>query len=161
MSKERENKTNAMRFLDRNHVAYQVHTYTCENFVDGVQIARMLGQNEEESFKTLCTVAKSGAYYVFVLPVSRELDLKKAAKSVNEKSIEMLHVKEIQSITGYIRGGCSPLGMKRQFHTVIDSHVLLHDRIIISGGKLGTQIILSPKDLIQVIHADVTDIIYT
>ena len=114
MSKDKEVKTNAMRILDRNKVKYKVNTYECDEFIDGIHIADMLGQPYESSFKALVTVGKSGNYYVFAIPIAEELDMKKAAKSVGEKSVEMLHVKDINSVTGYIRGGCTPLGMKKQ-----------------------------------------------
>ena len=107
MSKDKEVKTNAMRILDRNKVKYKVNTYECDEFIDGIHIADMLGQPYESSFKTLVTVGKSGNYYVFAIPIAEELDMKKAAKSVGEKSVEMLHVKDINSVTGYIRGGCT------------------------------------------------------
>ena len=109
MSKDKEVKTNAMRILDRNKVKYKVNTYECDEFIDGIHIADMLGQPYESSFKTLVTVGKSGNYYVFAIPIAEELDMKKAAKSVGEKSVEMLHVKDINSVTGYIRVGCTPL----------------------------------------------------
>lgn len=150
MSKEKEVKTNAMRILDRNKIKYKVNTYDCGEFIDGVHIADMLGQPYESSFKTLVTVGKSKNYYVFAIPIAAELDMKKAAKAVGEKSVEMLHVKDINAVTGYIRGGCTPLGMKKQYVTVVDSSAEQFDEIIISGGCLGSQIVLDPKDLIKV-----------
>ncbi len=138
--KDKDIKTNAMRFLDSKKINYTVNTYECEDFVDGVHIAQMLGQDEKMSYKTLVTKGKSGGYFVFVLPVAKELDMKKAAKAVGEKSVEMLHVKDINSVTGYIRGGCSPLGMKKQFPTVVDESASSFGEIIISGGRLGSQI---------------------
>ncbi len=158
--KEKDIKTNAMRMLDRQKIAYTVNTYECEDFVDGVHIAQMLGQNEEQSYKTLVTKGKSGGYYVFVLPVARELDMKKAASAVGEKSVEMLHVKDINAVTGYIRGGCSPLGMKKQFPTVVDSSAESFDTIIISGGRLGSQIMLAPGDLVSVCGGSFADIVF-
>ena len=110
--KEKDIKTNAMRILDKNKIPYQVNTYECEEFIDGVHVADMMGQSYDQSFKTLVTVGKSGEHYVFALPIDRELDLKKAARAVGEKSVEMIHVKDINQITGYIRGGCTPIGMK-------------------------------------------------
>ncbi|MEG2407105.1 MAG: aminoacyl-tRNA deacylase, partial [Clostridiales bacterium] len=121
MAKNKEVKTNAMRFLDKHKVAYEAFTYECDEFTDGVELAKKLNAPLEITFKTLVTVGKSKDYFVFVLPVAEELDFKKAARSVGEKSIEMIHVKDINAITGYVRGGCSPLGMKKQFTTVIDS----------------------------------------
>lgn len=150
MSKDREIKTNAMRILDRSKIKYRVNTYECDEFIDGVHIADKLGQPYESSFKTLVTVGKSGAYYVFAIPIAQELDMKKAARAVGEKSVEMLHVKDINSVTGYIRGGCTPLGMKKQYVTVVDSSAQDLDEVIISGGRIGSQIILSPRDLVKV-----------
>src|SRR5574344_2250580 len=109
----KEVKTNAMRILDRNKINYTLNMYTCDDFIDGVHVADQLGQSYDQSFKTLVTVGKSKNYYVFVLPIAEELDMKKAAKAVSEKSVEMLHVKDINSVTGYVRGGCTPIGMKR------------------------------------------------
>ena len=158
--KEKDIKTNAMRFLDSKKIAYTVNTYECEDFIDGVHIAQMLGQNEDMSFKTLVTKGRSGGYFVFVLPVAKELDMKKAAKAVGEKSVEMLHVKDINAVTGYIRGGCSPLGMKKQFPTVVDKSAQAFDTIIISGGRLGSQILLAPDDLAKACGGSFFDIVY-
>ena len=159
MAKEKEIKTNAMRILDRNKIAYDVNTYECEEFHDGISIADMLGQPYESSFKTLVTVGKSKNYYVFVLPIAEELDLKKAAKLVGEKSVEMIHVKDIFTITGYVRGGCTPLGMKKQYQTVVHKSAKEFDKIIISGGRIGSQIVLAPDDLVKVIRGTYGDII--
>jgi Cys-tRNA(Pro)/Cys-tRNA(Cys) deacylase len=158
--KDKDIKTNAMRFLDSKKIAYTVNTYECEDFVDGVHIAQMLGQDEKMSYKTLVTRGKSGGYFVFVLPVALELDMKKAAKAVGEKSVEMLHVKDINSVTGYIRGGCSPLGMKKQFPTVVDKSAQAFETIIISGGRLGSQIFLSPADLVKACGGSFGDIVF-
>ena len=157
MSKEA--KTNAMRILDRGKIPYTVNTYECAEFIDGVHVADQLGQSYDESYKTLVTVGKSGGHYVFVLPVHRELDLKKAAKAVGEKSVEMIHVKDIFALTGYIRGGCTPLGMKKQFPTVVHEAVLDLDMVIISGGRIGAQIFLSPADLLRAANAETADIV--
>ena len=157
--KDKDIKTNAMRFLDSKKIAYTVNTYECEDFVDGVHIAQMLGQDEKMSYKTLVTKGKSGGYFVFVLPVAQELDMKKAAKSVGEKSVEMLNVKDINAVTGYIRGGCSPLGMKKQFPTVVDSSAQDFETIIISGGRLGSQILLAPQDLVKACGGTFADIV--
>lgn len=157
--KEKDVKTNAMRILDKNKISYSVNTYQCDEFIDGVHIADMLGQSYEISFKTLVAVGKSKSYFVFALPVDKELDLKKAAKAVGEKSVELLHVKDINAVTGYIRGGCTPIGMKKQYKTVIHSTALNHSKIIISGGRLGSQIELSPFDLAKVTGAEFLDII--
>lgn len=161
MAKEKDVKTNAMRILDRNRVSYKVNTYECGEFIDGVHIADMLGQAYESSFKTLVTVGKSGGYFVFAIPVDKELDLKKAAKSVGEKSVELIHVKEINKVTGYIRGGCTPLGMKKQYPTVVDETAELFDEIIISGGRIGSQIMIAPDDLIKVTGGKFEDIVFT
>jgi len=161
MAKEKDVKTNAMRILDRNRVSYKVNTYECGEFIDGVHIADMLGQAYESSFKTLVTVGKSGGYFVFAIPVDKELDLKKAAKSVGEKSVELIHVKDINKVTGYIRGGCTPLGMKKQYPTVVDETAELFDEIIISGGRIGSQIMIAPDDLIKVTGGKFEDIVFT
>lgn len=157
--KEKDVKTNAMRILDKSKISYSVNTYQCDEFIDGVHIADMLGQSYEISFKTLVAVGKSKNYFVFALPVDKELDLKKAAKAVGEKSVELLHVKDINAVTGYIRGGCTPIGMKKQYKTVIHSTALNHSKIIVSGGRLGSQIELSPFDLAKVTGAEFVDII--
>ena len=157
MSKEA--KTNAMRILDRQKIPYTVNLYECDNFIDGVHVADQLGQSYDSSFKTLVTVGRSGGHYVFVLPVDKELDLKKAAKTVGEKSVEMVHVKDIFALTGYIRGGCTPLGMKKPFPAVVHASVLALDTVIISGGRIGAQIILKPADLLRAAGAKTADII--
>lgn len=159
MAKEKDNKTNAMRILDKNKISYKVNTYDCEEFIDGVHIADMLGQSYDSSFKTLVTEGKSKNYYVFAIPIHLELDMKKAAKSVGEKSVEMLPVKDINAVTGYIRGGCTPIGMKKLYKTVYHSTINDFDEIIVSGGKLGTQIVIRPVDLINVTNAIVSDIV--
>lgn len=154
----KDTKTNAMRILEQKGVLFRVNLYECDEFIDGVHIADLLGQDYDCSFKTLVSVGKSGANYVFVLPIAEELDLKKAAKSVGEKSVELIRVKEIFGLTGYIRGGCTPIGMKKQFFTVIDETAQLFDEIIISGGRIGAQIILNPLDLEKVIPCKFEDI---
>lgn len=155
----KEVKTNAMRILDKNKIDYRVNTYECDEFKDGVSIADRLGQPYEQSFKTLVTMGKSNNYYVFVIPVDEEIDMKKAAKAVNEKNVEMIHVKDINRVTGYIRGGCTPIGMKKQYATVIHESVMRFDEVIISGGRIGAQIFIKPQDLIRVTGAAVMDII--
>lgn len=156
---KKENKTNAMRILDKNRISYRTKTYECDEFIDGVHVADLNGDPYDQSFKTLVTVGKSGQHYVFVIPIDKEIDFKKAAKIVGEKSIEMIHVKDINAITGYIRGGCTPLGMKKLFPTVIQESAKEFDEIIISGGKIGMQILLNPLDLANVTHAQFDDII--
>ena len=149
----KEIKTNAMRLLDKNKIDYDVVTYVCDEFKDGMQIADMLGQDPQMSFKTLVTKGKSGGYFVFVISVDRELDLKEAAKAVGEKNVEMIHVKDINAVTGYIRGGCTALAMKKKYPVVLDRAALGFEKIIISGGRIGSQIILSPQDFCKVTDA--------
>ena len=155
----KEAKTNAMRFLDKNKIAYTVQTYQCDEFIDGIHTAEKLGQPLEETFKTLVAHGKSGEYYCFLLPVAQELDLKKAARSVDEKSVELLHVKDITKVTGYVRGGCTPIGMKKQFMTVIHSSAEPMEFFYMSGGRIGTQIRLSPSELVKAIRGKFSDII--
>ena len=159
MAKEKEIKTNAMRILDRMKIPYTHYTYECDEFIDGMQIVEKLNLKPEQVYKTLVTQGHSKAYFVFVIPVAEELDLKKAAKAVGEKSLEMIHVKDINGITGYIRGGCTAIGMKKQFPTFIHESAADFDTIIISGGRLGVQLILSPQDLIKVTRGQFADII--
>lgn len=155
----KELKTNAMRFLDKNKIEYDIRTYECDEFIDGVTVAEALGQPVEETFKTLVAQGKTGAFYCFLVPVALELDLKKAARSVGEKSVELIHVKDINKVTGYVRGGCTPIGMKKQFPTVIHNTAGQLDRFFISGGRIGTQIHLSPQALAKSIRAKFEDII--
>lgn len=155
----KEVKTNAVRILDRNKIEYELNKYECDDFKDGVSIADMLEQSYDMSFKTLVTVGKSGKYYVFAIPVDKEINMKKAAKEVGEKNIEMVHVKDINAVTGYIRGGCTPIGMKKNYPTVINESAKEHEKIIVSGGKLGLQIILKPDDLVKVTNGRYADII--
>ena len=154
----KELKTNAMRFLDKCGIAYEVQTYECDEFIDGIHVAEALGQPLGETFKTLVAHGKSGAYYCFLLPVAEELDLKKAARSVDEKSVELLHVKDITKVTGYVRGGCTPIGMKKQFMTVVHSTAQELELFYISGGRIGTQIRLSPAALVEAIRGKFEDI---
>ena len=147
-------KTNVMRILDQAKIPYQYYFYDHEDGkIDGVSVAHKLGQNVEQVFKTLVTRGAGCEFYVFVVPVAKELNLKAAAKSVGEKSVEMIHVDEINKITGYIRGGCSPIGMKKQFKTVIDSSCEQLPTVIVSGGKIGTQIQIDPQALQNLIGA--------
>ena len=154
-----ENKTNAMRMLDRAKVPYTPHTYETDGeHVDGITVATSIGEPLERVYKTLVTAGKSGGHYVFVIPVAAELDLKKAAKAVGEKSVQMIHVKEINQLTGYIRGGCSPIGMKKQFPTVLSDSAKELSSVIISGGRIGFQIDLKPDDLLGLIRGKYGDI---
>jgi len=157
--KEKENKTNAMRILDKNKINYRVNTYECDEFIDGIHVADLNGDPYDQSFKTLVTVGKTGNYYVCVIPIDQEIDFKKAAKEFGEKSLEMIHVKDINAITGYIRGGCTPLGMKKLYPTIVHESAAQFDEIIISGGKLGMQIILNPQDLVKVVNGKFANII--
>ncbi|MDE6519346.1 MAG: Cys-tRNA(Pro) deacylase [Ruminococcus sp.] len=155
----KEVKTNAMRFLDKSKIAYTIQTYECEEFIDGVHVAEKLNQPLDETFKTLIAQGKSGNYYCFLLPVAMELDLKKSARSVGEKSVELLHVKDITKVTGYVRGGCTPIGMKKQFMTVIHKSAENLELFYISGGRIGTQIRLSPNELVKAIRGKFEDIV--
>lgn len=155
----KEAKTNAMRILDKLKITYKVNTYECDEFIDGVHIADMLGQSYDSSFKTLVLQGKSKAYYVFALPIDKELDMKKCARAVGEKSLEMVHVKDINAVTGYIRGGCTPIGMKKQYRTIIHSSAKDFPQIIISGGRLGMQLELAPEDLAKACSGEFADII--
>lgn len=154
----KDNKTNAMRMLEKLNIPFTPHTYECENFVDGVQIAELLGEDCAATFKTLVTVGKSGKYYVFCLPVDREMDLKKCARAVAEKALTPVHVKDILAVTGYIRGGCSPIGMKKPYRTVIHESARSLERMIVSGGRLGLQLELTPDDLAKACSGEFADI---
>jgi Cys-tRNA(Pro)/Cys-tRNA(Cys) deacylase len=157
MAKEKTVKTNAMRMLDKLKIPYDVLTVDIPEFVDGVQMAKLEGVPVQESFKTLVLQGKSREYYVFVLPVEKEIDLKRAASAVGEKSVEMIHVKDITKITGYVRGGCSPLGMKKKFRTVLAAEGCEHESIYVSAGKIGTSMHLKTDDLIRAAEAEVAD----
>lgn len=157
--KEKEIKTNAMRILERNKIPFEAMTYECDEFTDGMQTARILGIAPELMYKTLVTVGKSKANYVFVIPIAEEIDFKKAAKAVGEKSLEMLHLKDLTAVTGYVRGGCTSIGMKKQFPTVINDTALALEQMIVSGGKIGLQLRLAPKDLAKAAHAVFVDVI--
>ena len=148
-----EVKTNVMRILEKEQIAYTAHTYDPDGGIDGVSVAAKLGQNPEQVYKTLVTVGKSRALYVFVIPVAEELDLKKAARACGEKAIEMLHVKDLLAHTGYIRGGCSPIGMKKDYPTYIEELAQLCDTICVSAGKIGAQVELAQADLARVCGA--------
>ncbi len=151
-------KTNVMRILDQKKVSYEAHYYYDTDAVNGPEIVAVLGQNPDRTFKTLVTVGASKKNYVFVIPISRELDLKKAASLVHEKNIEMLKAKELLPLTGYIHGGCSPIGMKKFFPTVIDESTLNFDTILFSAGKIGYQVELKIDDLKKVIPFSLADI---
>lgn len=159
MAKSKEIKTNAMRILDRMKIPYTTHTYECDEFVDGKQTADLLGFPHEIMFKTLVTVSPDKNYFVFVLPIDEELDLKKAARAASAKSLSMIHVKEITAVTGYIRGGCTAIGMKKQYPVFVHQSALSHPGIIVSGGKIGVQIELDPRDYASSCKASFLDLI--
>ena len=171
MSKK-EVKTNAMRILDRLKISYEYTTYECDEFVDGITTADKAGLqagdrivsvdgSEVATQSDLGTIGKSGGYYVFVIPIEAEIDFKKAARTVKEKSLEMLHLKDLTKVTGYIRGGCTAIGMKKQFPTVIQESAKELEQIHISGGRLGMQLKLSPFDLQKAANAEFADVIRT
>ena len=158
---EKVEKTNAMRMLDKQKITYSVKTYDAsDGVIDGVSVAGKIGQDVKSVYKTLVTQGKSKNYFVFVIPVEKELDLKAAAKSVGEKSVEMIVVKDINKVTGYIRGGCSPVGMKKQFQTVIDESAKELDYFFVSGGKIGVQLQLHPLTLANMIKATFSFVTY-
>lgn len=155
-------KTNVMRVLEQHKIAYTAHEYPHgKEAVDGVTVAQLLGQNVQQVFKTLVARGKSGGYHVFVIPVAKELDLKKAAKAAGEKSVELVHVKELLGLTGYVRGGCSPVGMKKAFPTVFDASVQEIPTVIVSAGKIGYQIECAPADLLALTRAKAAPITTT
>ena len=156
---KKEEKTNVMRTLDQKKIAYIPHAYDPDGPMDGVSVARTLGQDPACVFKTLVTRGASGGYYVFDIPAAESLDLKKAARAVGEKSIQLLHVSEINAVTGYIRGGCSPVGMKKQFPTVFHATAADLPTIMVSAGRIGRQVQCDPKDLLALLGAKTADII--
>ena len=159
MAKHKEEKTNVMRTLEQKKIAYTAHAYDPDGPIDGVSVAQTLGQPPERVFKTLVTRGASGGYYVFDIPVAESLDLKKAAKSVGEKSVAMLPQKELLGLTGYVHGGCSPVGMKKQFPTVFHETAVLYDTICVSAGRIGAQVECRPGELIALLRAKTADII--
>ncbi len=153
-------KTNAMRILDKNKIKYNALEYDCsDGHIDGASVAEKTGQEPKTVYKTLVTIGNSKNLYVFVIPVLEELDLKKAAKVSGEKKVEMIHVKDINKLTGYIRGGCSPIGMKKQYNTFIQKEGLELEKIVFSGGKIGLQIEMDPKDIEKAIRVNFEDVI--
>ena len=158
MSKPKEIKTNAMRILESMKIPYTQYTYDCDEFIDALQIADQLSLPYEKVYKTLVTKGARD-YFVFVIPIAKELDLKAAARSVGEKSVEMLHVKEINAVTGYIRGGCTAIGMKKQYVTRVDASAQSQAAIMVSGGRSGSQIELAPDDLLCAARAEYADIV--
>ena len=155
----KDDKTNVMRVLDGKKIAYESHAYNPDPTMSGEEIAGILGEEPEKVFKTLVTQGKSGQYFVFVVPVKEELNLKKAASCAGEKSVSMIKQKELLPLTGYVHGGCSPVGMKKQFKTFIHQTAMSFDKVFVSAGKVGYQIELSPTDLVAVTGCVVSDIV--
>lgn len=159
MAKQKIHKTNAVRLLDQQKIPYHLQEYEVnEDRLDGVTAAKEVGQPVEKVFKTLVAKSTKGQLYVFVIPVAKELDLKKAAKAVHEKKIEMLHVKDLLANTGYIRGGCSPIGMKKHYPTFVDEAVKQVEEVLVSAGKRGMQLCLTPDNLVTAAKAEIVDI---
>lgn len=155
---KKQEKTNVMRILDQKKICYQAHCYANTDAIGGEEVAQVLGQDPRQVFKTLVTVGHSKQNYVFVVPVCKELNLKKAAKAVGEKSIEMIKSKELLPLTGYIHGGCSPIGMKKAFPTTIDQSATQHEAIFFSAGKIGYQVEVAMQDLTKVLSFTLADI---
>lgn len=156
--KKKSEKTNVMRILDQHKIDYLSHYYDTTDAVSGMEVADVLGQNPDQVFKTLVTVGSSRAHYVFLVPVNKNLNLKKAAKAAHEKNIEMLRSKELLPLTGYVHGGCSPIGMKKEFKTIINNTAQAFDTIFFSGGKIGCQVELSLDSLRKAIPFTLEDI---
>lgn len=154
-------KTNVMRILAQKKISYKEHYYGDTSAVSGVDVAAALGENPDKVFKTLVTIGKTGQHYVFMIPVAKELDLKKCAGAVGEKSVEMIPQKDLLPLTGYIHGGCSPVGMKKPFRTVIDASAENCDTILFSGGKIGYQVELPPSELLKVVRCTYADLTKT
>jgi Cys-tRNA(Pro)/Cys-tRNA(Cys) deacylase len=157
--KKMEYKTNVMRILDKNKISYKSHSYANTSAISGAEVARALGQNPAQVFKTLVTISKSRAHYVFLVPVEEELDLKKAAASVGEKAVEMIKSKELLPATGYVHGGCSPIGMKKNFTTTVHATAKDFPTIVFSAGKIGYQVELSVEDLAKIVPLKLADLI--
>ena len=158
MKKDNAEKTNVMRLLDQKKAPYTSYSYASTGAISGVDVAAALGQNPAKVFKTLVTAGKSGQHYVFVIPVGKELDLKKAAKAAGEKSIEMIRSKDLLPLTGYVHGGCSPIGMKKFFPTFIDQTAADHETFCFSAGKIGYQVEMSPETLAKMIRYTLADL---
>ena len=153
-------KTNAMRILEQKNIGYNMNTYDSrDGKIDGISVAEKIGKDPATVYKTLVCQGGSGNYYVFVIPVAEELDMKKAARAADEKKVEMIMVKDIQKVTGYIRGGCSPIGMKKEYRTFIDSSAESLENIIVSGGRIGTQIELEVEEFRKAVKAELHDLI--
>ncbi len=158
MGKRKEHKTNAVRTLESAGISFGLRTFECEGAPSGVEVAEMLGLDRDAVFKTLVTEGRSGEHYVFMVPVAEELDLKKAASAVGEKAIAMVKSKELLPLTGYVHGGCSPIGMRKQFVTTVDETAQLFDRITFSGGRIGCQVDVAPEDLARVVQLTFADL---
>ncbi|MBE6730478.1 MAG: Cys-tRNA(Pro) deacylase [Ruminococcaceae bacterium] len=156
---KKQEKTNVMRLLDIKGIEYKTYNYVESGVISGADVAKVLNQDPDRVFKTLVTVGESGGHYVFMVPVLEELDLKKAARAVNEKNILMIKSKELLPLTGYIHGGCSPIGMKKEFPTVIDETAELFDTVLFSAGKIGYQVETSPENLFKMVNIKYEDIV--
>lgn len=154
----KQDKTNVMRLLEQKKIPYKMHDYTESGAIAGEDVARVLGENPDEVFKTLVTVGKSKQHYVFIVPVNKELNLKKAASAVGEKSIEMIKSKDLLPLTGYVHGGCSPIGMKKQFPTIVHNTAEAMENILFSGGKIGVQVEIAIKDFEKILRIKFADI---
>ena len=156
---KKENKTNAMRILEKLKIPYEMRTYECDMFIDGIHIADQLSLPYDKVYKTLVTVGKSCNHYVFVIPIEEEIDFKKAARVVGEKSLEMLHLRDLTAVTGYVRGGCTAVGMKKKFRTVIQEDAKKLDEMVVSGGRIGLQLIVKPDDWLYASEAEYADVV--
>ena len=159
MKKQKAEKTNVMRIIEQHKLPYESHDYSRSGAISGMEVVEALGQEPGRMFKTLVTQGKSGQYYVFVIPVKEELDLKKAAKVSGEKAISMIKQKELLPLTGYVHGGCSPIGMKKQFSTFLHETAILYDTVCVSAGKVGYQIELKPDDLVSASGCRLEDLV--
>ena len=158
MARSREVKTNAVRELEAARADFEVRYFDCPEALSGVEVAQLLGLDEDRVFKTLVTVGRSGAHYVFMIPVACELDLRKAAAAAGEKAVAMVRARELLPLTGYVHGGCSPIGMKRLFPTAIDETAELFERIAFSGGRIGCQVDMPLSELARIVPLQVTDL---
>ena len=159
MAKNKDIKTNAMRILDREKIPYEAHFYGCDEFIDGVHTADIHGLDHNIVYKTIVTIGHSHNYYVFVIPIEASIDFKKAAHAVGEKSVELLPLKDVTAVTGYVRGGCTAIGMKKQYVTRIDAGAASLDKMVVSGGKIGVQLTLKPEDLKKAAKAEFAEVI--
>lgn len=156
---KKETKTNAVRILEKMNIPFEMYTYECDVFIDGMQTAEILQLPPEIMYKTLVTVGKSKLHYVFVIPIAEEIDFKKAARSVGEKTLEMLPLKDLTTVTGYVRGGCTAIGMKKKYKTIIHDNAKKLQKMVVSGGRIGLQLVLRPEDLSKASDAEFADVI--